>query len=134
MKLYRDQYLKVLEEDRVRFVQRVGDEGGGAFEVCFSSSFQSLAVAAVENAVLEKFGSKALRIFRVVRDRGYAEETQIQSAVMVPTKETKLLTYQLLENNFIHLQELRKSATVGSAHQKTFFLFYCDLNRVRFFT
>ncbi len=48
---------------------------------------------------------------------------------MIPTKETKSLTYQLLEKNFIHLQELRKSM-VSAAPSKTFYLFYVDLNRV----
>ena len=44
---------------------------------------------------------------------------------MIPTKETKLLTYKLLEANFIKIQELRKS--MASNMGKTFFLFYVDL-------
>lgn len=49
--------------------------------------------------------------------------------VMIPTKETKLLTYQLLENNFIQLQELRKSM-VSNAPTKSFYLFHIDMNQV----
>ena len=64
MSVYRDQYFKAVEEDRTGFIRRVGDEGGGAFEVCFADTFESLAAATVENVVMEKFGSKALRIFR----------------------------------------------------------------------
>merc|ERR1712096_57483 len=42
---------------------------------------------------------------------------------------TKMLTYQLLENHFIHLQELRKSVA-PTAPSKAFYLFYVDLPQV----
>ena len=147
---FKDHYLKVLEEDRTRFVDRVGDEGGGTFVVNYKHIFQSLAAATVENVVKEKFGSKALRIFKyvrfpdfiqtfreyfpfpifsVIKAKGYVEESQIQRLVMVPTKETKLLTYELLETNFIQLQELRKSMA-ANAVSKSFYLFYVDLRQV----
>merc|ERR1719186_1132701 len=48
---------------------------------------------------------------------------------MIPAKETKMLTYQLLENHFIHLQELRKSVA-PTAPSKAFYLFYVDLPQV----
>ena len=48
---------------------------------------------------------------------------------MIPSKETKELTYQLLENNFIQLQELRKSLS-ANAISKSFYLFYVDINQV----
>ena len=47
---------------------------------------------------------------------------------MIPVKETKLLTYKLLEANFIKMQELRKSMAANMG--KTFFLFYVDLPQV----
>ena len=50
---------------------------------------------------------------------------------MIPSKETKELTYQLLENNFIQLQELRKSMA-ANAISKSFYLFYVDMNQVIF--
>jgi DNA-directed RNA polymerase III subunit RPC3 len=49
---------------------------------------------------------------------------------MIPSKETKELTYQLLENNFIQLQELRKSMA-ANAMSKSFYLFYVDMDQVR---
>lgn len=64
LRQYKDHYLKVLEEDRTRFIDRVGDEGGGTFAVNFKHIFTVLGSAVVENVVQEKFNSKALRIFR----------------------------------------------------------------------
>jgi len=48
---------------------------------------------------------------------------------MMPSKETKELTYQLLENNFIQMQELRKSLS-ANAISKSFYLFYVDIIQV----
>jgi DNA-directed RNA polymerase III subunit RPC3 len=70
------------------------------------------------------------RSYRVIREKKYLEESKIQSLVMMPLKETKHLTYQLLENNFIQLQELKKSVS-ANAMSKAFYLFYVDMNRVR---
>ena len=72
-----------------------------------------------------------MRIFRVVREKIHVEESQLPGYVMIPAKEIKLLTYQLLENNFIQLQELRKSMATN-APTKSFYLFYVDLNQVSF--
>ena len=130
LKTFHDQYVKVLEENRTRFIDKVGDEGGGAFQINFSHLLKQISAATMDNVVLEKFGSKALRIFRVVREKKYVEESQIQGLVMIPIKETKLLTYQLLENNFIQLQELKKSLA-SNAPSKSFYLFYVDENSVR---
>ena len=68
--------------------------------------------------------------FRLIREKHYVEESQIQAMVMIPTKETKMLTYQLLENNFIQLQELKKSL-VSNAPSKSFYLFHIDMNQVK---
>ena len=129
LRQFREHYVKVLEEDRTRFVDKVGNESGGMYVINFKHIFGQLAAATMDNVVFERFGSKALRIFRVIKEKKYIEESQIQGIVMIPTKETKSLTYQLLENNFIHLQELRKSM-VSSTPSKSFYLFYVDLNHV----
>jgi len=127
--IYLDQYLRVLGDDKTRFVDRVGDSGGGQFQVDMKHIITSLVEASMDCVVLEKFSSKAVRIFRYIREKRYVEEGQLQQVVMIPAKETKLLTYQLLENHFIHLQELRKSVA-PTAPAKSFHLFYCDLAQV----
>ena len=117
--------FQILEEDRTRFLDRVGDAGGGQYVVNAKHILTELAAASIENIVLERYGSKALRIFRVIRQKLQCEESTLQNFVMIPAKETKLLTYKLLEANFIKIQELRKS--MASNMGKTFFLFYVDL-------
>ena len=66
---------------------------------------------------------------RLVRAKKYVEQEQIQQVSMIPAKEAKLLTYKLLEENFIQMQELRKSLS-NNVPNKTFFLFHINLNQV----
>lgn len=124
-----DQYLHLIEEDSSQFLKRVGDSGGGQFSVNMKEAFEQLAWATLENIVTERFGSKAARIFRLVRDKKYIEQEQIQQLAMIPAKEAKHLTYTLLQENYIQMQEMKKSG-VSAAPIKTFFLFHIDLNVV----
>lgn len=91
--------------------------------------FTQLAWEVVEEIVLEKFDSKAARIFRLVKNRNYIEPEHIQQLVMIPAKEAKRLSYELLEENFLKLQELKK-AMPSSGPNKSFTLFYIQLNQV----
>ena len=103
-----------------------------------------LVEGSLDCIILEKFSSKAVRVFRYIREKRFVEEGQLQQVVMIPAKETKMLTYQvrsiiftfffmntfkLLENHFIHLQELRKSVA-ANAPSKAFYLYYVDLPQV----
>jgi DNA-directed RNA polymerase III subunit RPC3 len=72
-----------------------------------------------------------LFFFRLVRAKKFVEQEQIQQVAMIPAKEAKLLTYRLLEENFLQMQELRKSLA-SNVPNKTFFLFYIDLNQVSY--
>jgi len=70
-----------------------------------------------------------LFFLRLVRAKGFVDQEQIQQVAMIPAKEAKLLTYRLLEENFLQMQELRKSLA-SNVPNKTFFLFHIDLNQV----
>jgi DNA-directed RNA polymerase III subunit RPC3 len=72
-----------------------------------------------------------LVLLRLVRAKKCVEQEQIQQIAMIPAKEAKLLTYRLLEENFLQMRELRKSLA-SNVPIKTFFLFYIDLNQVNF--
>ena len=49
-----------------------------------------LAASTIENIIMERYGSKALRIFRVIRQKLQCEESKLQECVMIPVKETKV--------------------------------------------
>lgn len=138
---YLDHYLAVLCEDESAFIARAGDAGGGQFVVQLKRAVEQLAWALVENTVLEKFDTRAARIFRLVRAKRYIEPEHIQQLAMIPGKEAKRLSYQLLEQGFLQAQELRKAGGSGGAAtgaptgggggpNKCFVLFHADLQQV----
>ena len=61
-----DQYLRVLCEDSTGLISRTGDSGGGQFALNYADVFENLACAILDSVVLERFGTKALRIFKYV--------------------------------------------------------------------
>ena len=70
-----------------------------------------------------------LLYLRYILNNKYIEEGELQGAVMIPSKEAKQLTYELLENHFIQLQELRKTVSTTQP-SKSLYLYYCDLVNV----
>ncbi|XP_054265202.1 DNA-directed RNA polymerase III subunit RPC3 [Macrosteles quadrilineatus] len=124
---YLDQYLKILEES-TGFVTKV-ESSSGMMEVNMSKAIEILTCNAIDNNVDQRFGAKAARIFRLVRAKKYMEQDQIQQLAMIPDKEAKQLTYKLLQENFLQMQELRKP-TVSTGPNKTYFLFHVDLPQV----
>ncbi|XP_071447554.1 DNA-directed RNA polymerase III subunit RPC3 isoform X2 [Hetaerina americana] len=124
-----DQYVKVLEEDSSDFVDKSGDAGGGQYSVNMKNAFVQLAWVTIENIVVEKLGSKAARILRLVKIKKYIEQDQILQLCMIPSKECKLLLYQLSQENFLQLRELRKTLS-NTGPNKTFYLYHVDLEQV----
>jgi len=126
---YLDQYLRLLEEDSTQFIKRVGDSGGGQYSVNMKNAFKQLTWATLEHIVTERFGSKAARIFRLIRNESDVNLEQIQNLAMIPTKEAKILTYILLRENYIHSQETKKSGT-SSGPAKAPYRFCIHLTKI----
>merc|ERR1739838_313608 len=106
---YLDQYLKILEEESGGCVQRFGDAGGGQYRLNMAAAYTTLVQSLVDNIVQERFGSKAARVFRLIREHHRMEQDQIGEMSMISKKEANLLSYRLLHDNFIQLHEVRKS-------------------------
>lgn len=106
--------------------------GGGQYVVDMAPAFESLALACIENVITERFGSKASRIFRVVRMRKYIEQEELQKEAMIPAKEAKLLSYSLFQEQFLQVKTIRKAGGGGTGPAKAFYLFYLKNKQVRY--
>lgn len=120
-----DQYLKIIVEDSSQFLKKIGDASGGQYVINVALAMEQLAWCCLENYIVQRFSSKSARIFRVVRTHKFIEQELIQKRAMIPDKEAKQLTYELLENHFIKLRVINKGGQQGSI--KNFFLFTVDL-------
>lgn len=124
-----DQYVNVIEQDSSNLIRKAGEASGGSLQIYLREAFDQFAWEIIEQIILEKFDSKAARIFRLVKLKRYIEPDQIQQLAMIPAKEAKRLSYQLLEENFLQIQELRKSSN-NNGPQKSFTLFYIQLDQI----
>ncbi|KAI5743244.1 hypothetical protein M8J77_016109 [Diaphorina citri] len=123
-----DQWMKIFEDQTCGWIKNSSDVSG-AVVIRFGHIIEVLANNQVENIIHSKYGMKAARIFRIIRSKKHVEQNQIQRLAMIPDKEAKTLTYNLLHDNFVMIQELRKpGATQGP--NKTFFLFHVNLRLV----
>lgn len=127
--LYFEQYLNVLEQDNSGILRKAGEASGGSYQIYIKKIFTQLSWEVIEQIVLEKFDSKAARIFRLVKAKKYIEPEQLQQLAMIPAKEAKRLTYELLEENFLQIQELKKSSSQNGP-VKSFTLFHIQLDQI----
>ncbi|KAK4887292.1 hypothetical protein RN001_003563 [Aquatica leii] len=124
-----EQYVNILEQDSTGIIRKVGEASGGSYQIEMKHIFNQLVWETIEHIVNEKFDSKASRIFRLVRSRHYIEPEQIQNLVMIPAKEAKRILYQLLEENFLVVNELKRSAP-NLGPNKSFTLFHIRLDQI----
>uniref|UniRef100_A0A8D9FHG1 DNA-directed RNA polymerase III subunit RPC3 n=1 Tax=Cacopsylla melanoneura TaxID=428564 RepID=A0A8D9FHG1_9HEMI len=123
-----DQWLKIMEDVTCGWI-RPSSDVSNAVVIRFSHIIETLANNLIENIIHSKYGMKAARIYRIIRTKKHVEQNQIQRLAMIPDKEAKTLTYNLLQDNFVMIQELRKpGATQGPS--KSFFLFHVNLRLV----
>lgn len=123
-----DQYISIIEKDSCGFLTASSDSYGG-YQVQLAEAFKQLAWSVIENVITQKFGLKAARIFRVVKAKKFIEQDEIQREAMMPAKEARLFTYNLMENNFIQIQSIKKSGG-NSGPAKPFFLFHVNQQRI----
>ncbi|XP_062528126.1 DNA-directed RNA polymerase III subunit RPC3 isoform X3 [Bombyx mori] len=135
---YFDQYLKVLgrkKKSALRVTEESGcgtvraDAGGRGYSVRGAGAARGCLLALLEGLVTERLGYKAARIFRIILDKKYIEEDDVQKNAMLPNKECKELSYKLLEEHFISLQPMRKTASAGGMN-KAVYLFHINLHDV----
>ncbi|XP_055313067.1 DNA-directed RNA polymerase III subunit RPC3 [Sitodiplosis mosellana] len=121
-----DQYIAVICEDNLKFVGKFGEAGGGQYVIQMKHAIEQLTWSCIENVIDERFGKKAARIFRIVRSQRYCDQDDIQKEAMIPSKEAKLFTYKLVEENFFQIKTIRKSGAGGGGAAKSFCLFHVD--------
>lgn len=120
-------------DDSLGFIRKVGEMGGGQYVVEMENSFEELALACIENVITERFGSKASRIFRVIRLKRYIEQEELQKEAMIPAKEAKFLSYNLFQEQFLQIKTIRKAGGGGSGPAKAFYLFHLKYKQVCLF-
>ncbi|XP_060596716.1 DNA-directed RNA polymerase III subunit RPC3-like [Ruditapes philippinarum] len=123
-----EQYLSLMTDDSSGVVSKVGESGGGMFVINIMKGLKTICKAHLESVVQERFGSKSLRIFRVLLLKQHLEQKQIEDLAMIPSKEAKELLYTMFAQNFVSVTEISK--TPDHAPARTIFLFRVQLDQL----
>ncbi|CAF0854545.1 unnamed protein product [Brachionus calyciflorus] len=118
-----EKYLSVISQDSV--LDKIGDYSGGAYIIDFKKALHNICVSHIESVVRERYGSKSLRIFRVIMDKYQLEQKQIEDFSMIPSKDCKALVYGMLNDGMLCITELSK--TTDHAPSRTYYLFHIDI-------
>uniref|UniRef100_A0A0B7B400 DNA-directed RNA polymerase III subunit RPC3 n=1 Tax=Arion vulgaris TaxID=1028688 RepID=A0A0B7B400_9EUPU len=123
-----DQYLKCLSENCSSFVTKIGESGGGLYQINFMRAMKAICVSQIETIVLERFGSKGLRMFRVLLAEKQVEHKQVDERAMLPPKEAKEILFKMFNENFVTMTELSK--TPDHVPARTLYFFNVNLIQV----
>lgn len=96
-----------------------------SYTLNLSKIMDRLRLKHVEAVVLQKFGDRACRIFRLLLQKRMLEQKQIADAAMLSVKDARELLYQMMKEEFVSIQEVPRSSDHAPA--RTFYLFYIDL-------
>ncbi|KAL4227603.1 DNA-directed RNA polymerase III subunit RPC3 [Mactra antiquata] len=121
-----EQYLTLMVDDSTNLVSKIGESGGGMFVVNIMKGLTSLCKAHLESVVQERFGSKSLRIFKVLLLKEHLEQKQIEEMAMIPSKEAKELLYNMFAQKFVSVTEISKTADHAPARTFYFFRVHMD--------
>ncbi|XP_077519734.1 RNA polymerase III subunit C [Amblyomma americanum] len=119
-----DSYLSLIADDALLLVRRT-DERGGMFSVNLERAMRLLAEAVLTSIVQDRFGAKSCRIFRLLLEKKYIEQKQIEELAMIPARDAKEWTYKMLQEKFIMAQELPR--TLDYAPSRMIYLFHVDI-------
>ncbi|XP_048584194.1 DNA-directed RNA polymerase III subunit RPC3 [Nematostella vectensis] len=122
------QYLGLMVDDLDHIVRKEDEGGGGTYVINIRKSLTALCQHTIQCVVQERFGSSALRIFRLLLQKKHLEQKQIGEMAMIPSKDAKELIYKLFTEKFITMQEISRGTDY--APSRTFYLFSVDLKHL----
>lgn len=119
-----DWAFTLIVDDSRGIVRKAGDSGGGLFVLDFDKALSLAVDTHVDSLVREQIDSKAVRIRRLIRTKGYLEEETIDKTVMMSAKQTRDLLYSMLEENYVCVKPIGRTNDFAPA--RTIGLYYVD--------
>jgi DNA-directed RNA polymerase III subunit RPC3 len=124
-----EQYLHCFQEDvNFRFISKTEDRGDGMYCVNIMRTIDKLFEDSLSSIVQNRYCSKSARIYRLLLEKKYLQQKQIEEYAMIPAKEAKQLTYNLYVDNMLKVLQCPK--TSDYAPSRTYFLFSIDKTEV----
>lgn len=106
-----------------------GSKVASTLTIEFGNLAEGMRKDLLRNVVEEKFGTAAIRIMNILREKGKLEEKHISKLALVSISETRDLCSRLFHASLLGLQEVPKTKDRDPA--KTFFLWFVDEAKCR---
>ncbi|KAI9886057.1 MAG: hypothetical protein M1823_002130 [Watsoniomyces obsoletus] len=120
-------HLQLLARSPFRFIERIKKGHRTEWTVDFPRLVKDLQQRELEDLLLKKFGSMALRLIRILSEKGKLDEKQLSNLALVRPKDIRQTLTPMHEAGFIELQEIARDASHTAS--RTIFLWYWDSER-----
>ncbi|CAG8637023.1 3669_t:CDS:2 [Paraglomus brasilianum] len=121
------EYLDLLVEDGSKFIRKKDDSMSGLYSVRYKDLIERLKQRKLESILQEKYGSMAVRIYKILQAKGKLEEKNIASLAMLTQADARKIIDQLFVEGLVELQEVPKAA--DRAPSRTYYLWYAEPER-----
>jgi DNA-directed RNA polymerase III subunit RPC3 len=118
------QHLLLLAESPQRFVRHCGQED---WTVDFEPLMGALREAELDWMIENTSGQQGLRLVRILRAKGKLDEKALPNVALMRKPELQQKMLEMQTAGFVHVQEVPRD--VKADVKKSFFLWYCDVNR-----
>ncbi|EFR00771.1 DNA-directed RNA polymerase III subunit RPC3 [Nannizzia gypsea CBS 118893] len=122
------QHLSLLASEPYHFSTRRMDSGIITWAVEFRHLARKLRHLEIERLVESRYGTVAVRVLRVLADKGRLDEKRLQEISLMPSKDLRQILARLQSGGFIDLQEVPRDAQRQPS--RTIYLWFYDADRV----
>ncbi|KAN0060938.1 RNA polymerase III subunit C82 [Thecaphora frezii] len=106
-----------------------GRKVASSYRIDYRNTAERMRKDLLRNVVEEKFGTAAVRIMGILREKGKLEEKHISRLALISINETRDICSRLFASSLLGLQEIPKTKDRDPA--KTFFLWFVDEEKSR---
>lgn len=124
-----EQHIGMLCDDPRQFATAADSTRGGPWRVRFRQLCRHLLQQEIEDAVVSRWGTQALRIVRLLHARGRLEEKDICEWAMLKVKDVRLITRAMQEAGYLDAQEVPRDNTRQAS--RSIFLWFFDQEDVQ---
>lgn len=122
------QHLSLLSSEPYHFSTRRMESGIITWAVEFRHLVRQLRHLEIERLVEARYGTVAVRVLRVLADKGRLDEKRLQEISLMPSKDLRQILARLQSGGFIDLQEVPRDAQRQPS--RTIYLWFYDADRV----
>ncbi|KAJ5145680.1 uncharacterized protein N7515_000244 [Penicillium bovifimosum] len=123
-----DQHLSLLSQPPYNLTTKHIISGLPTWRVAFRGLARKLRHRELENMIEARYGDVALRVIRILHDKGKLDEKRLQDISLLPFKDLRKSLAHMQTGGFVDLQEVPRDAQRQPS--KTIYLWYYDPDRV----